>query len=1155
MHLSAAKVSRRPSAGRSVLLVLATVVLAALPLRAQEGRASINGTVKDQSGSFVPGATVTVRDAATGQSRTATTTTNGTYVVPLLPVGTYSVTCGHPGFSTVTSTVTITVDQLATVDCNLSVGEVNQSVEVSAAAEAINTTNGQIGQVISETPIVELPLNGRNPATLVFLAPGAVDGLKAGVFTRQTYTTFPAETGASVNGGRQGSTYYMLDGGNNMDNYANLANAFPNPDATQEFQVITNNFDAQYGFSPGAVVSIVTRSGTNSWHGDGFEFLRNDVLNARDFFAHSRDSLKRNQFGASLGGKIIKNKLFIFGNYQGTRERYSVNGGSANVPSDAMLNGDFSSYLTGKTANLCGAGGPSNLNFDTGQVFNPNTGSFVACPAGSANAGKQVVLRQPFAGNQIPTSMFDPIALKFENILPRTTDPFGVVTLAGRIAAQNYNEFTIKPDWYVSEKHHLSGRVYWNHFSHPLETGGGNALISDRSWDAPYENYGANWLYTIKPNLLSNLVFSYNRLNTNSVPGLRTKDNKPVCFSCFGVNVSEYPGTAPGIDWLSVGPWSEFNLAQNTNLINRNNVSIAETVNWTHGSHMVVAGVSVLKQYWQEGTDWLALPLIAFDGRFTGVDFADFLLGKASSFEQGAGEFNEVRGTSWAGFVQDTYRMKPNLTLNLGVRWEPFFAFTPTKGRIPIFDPGVQSTRYPNAPLGLVYPGDPGVPSKGVPNNLALLSPRISVAWQPGFSKNTSVRAAFGMFAAPFEMSFYNHAADSSPFGPTYSFDPTTTGGPLVPGGTPIPFGDPWSVYAPTGFKSPFPPFASPNYAPPSSTQFILPVFVQTAFSPSFKLGRTQTWNISIEHQFAGNIVAKVAYIGTESYHLPNPVERNPGIYSTDPNISGLRSLYPNFGSVLEYNSWTTASYNGLQFTFEKRFSHGLQFNSNFTWSKSIDSNSSSSLAFNGSIPNPFNLEFNRGISSLNFPKIWNNFWVYQLPGLKQSNAFVRGVFGGWEFSGVWRLQSGRPFSIGDGTDPSQSHIGGDRADVVPGQSLDVKQGSKSQWLNKYFNTAAFQKAAPGTFGNSGRNIMQGPGVNNADFGMSKNFPFKERYRIQFRWEMFNAFNRATFDPPNTSVTSGAFGRITSTAGGAGPEQSTFGYPARVMQAALKIYF
>ncbi len=281
---------------RGIFAFMAIPSLAAVPLHAQEGRASINGTVERPNPAlFIPGSIVTVREAATGQSRTATTTSNGTYVVPLLPVGTYSVTCSHEGFSTVTNSgVTITADQLATVDCNLSVGGVNQSVEVSAAAEALNTTNGTIGQVISQTPIVELPLNGRNPATLVFLAPGAVDGLKAQVFTRQTYTTFPSETGASMNGGRQGSTYYMLDGGTIRITTKLLANAFPNPDATQEFQVLSNNFDAQYGFSPeewsALSLALAPTHGTET----GFEFLRNDVLNARDFFAHTRDSLKRN---------------------------------------------------------------------------------------------------------------------------------------------------------------------------------------------------------------------------------------------------------------------------------------------------------------------------------------------------------------------------------------------------------------------------------------------------------------------------------------------------------------------------------------------------------------------------------------------------------------------------------------------------------------------------------------------------------------------------------------------------------------------------------------------------------------------------------------------------------------------------------------------
>ena len=361
-------------------LALMLLLGAAAPVRAQQGRASINGSVTDQTGAVVDGAVITAKETTTGQVR-STTSDKGTYSLPLLPLGNYTLSCTHPGFTTaIHYDITLTVDQLATVDFSLRVGDVNQSVEVAASAEALNTTNGELGQVLDKQAIVELPLNGRNPATLVFLSPGAVDGLKTPAFTRQDFTTFPSESGASANGGRQGSTYYMLDGGNNMDNYGNLAMAFPNPDATQEFQVISNNFDAQYGFSPGAVVSIATRSGTNTWHGDAFEFLRNDKLNARDFFAHTRDSLKRNQFGASAGGKIIRDKLFIFGNYQGTLERQIVNGQNANVPSNANLNGDFSTYLTGHMTNACGAGGPANLNFDNGQIFNPNTAQFFTCP-------------------------------------------------------------------------------------------------------------------------------------------------------------------------------------------------------------------------------------------------------------------------------------------------------------------------------------------------------------------------------------------------------------------------------------------------------------------------------------------------------------------------------------------------------------------------------------------------------------------------------------------------------------------------------------------------------------------------------------------------------------------------------------------------------
>jgi Carboxypeptidase regulatory-like domain len=1083
----------------------------------QGGRASISGTVTEQTGAVVPDTKIVVTDTVTGQAREVVTTESGTYVVPLLPVGNFSVTCSHPGFKSETRTgVKLTADEKATVDFSLAVGEVTQTIEVSAGAEVINTTNGAIGQVVEQTAIVELPLNGRNPAELVFLAPGAVDGFKFGGFTRQEFTTFPTETAASVNGGRQGSTYYMLDGSNNMDNYHNNATPFPNSDATQEFRVLTNNFDAQYGFSPGAVVSIVTRSGGKDWHGDAFEFIRNDILNARDFFARDRDTLKRNQFGASAGGSIIKDKLFIFGNYQGTTERRRVNGGSTYVPNNKMIAGDFSDLLPGT------------------QITDPDTG--LPVPGNI------------FTPDQWATK-FNPVAKNFLDVLPRTDDPSGLVSLSGAVRVRDYHEFTIKPDWYLSPKHHISGRVFFDNFTHPKEGGGGNILLTDRSWTARYQNYGGNWLYTIRPNLIHNLVFSYNRLNTYSIPGFETKDGGPVCFKCFGSKVEEYPTTAPNL-MLIFGPnWA----TQNTNYINRHNISISDSISWTKGKHLIVAGVDILRQSWDLGTDWLADEIFQFDGNRTKSWFSDFLTGKASMFWQGAGSFDLIKGTSWSGYGQDTIRLKPNLTLGLGLRWEPYFPYEVSNGRIPMFQPGQQSTRYPNAPTGLVYPGDAGVPDKGAPSDATTFSPRISIAWQPKAFPNTSIRAAFGFFIAPLALSTYNHVADSAPFAPSFQ---VLANDPAV--GKSIPFEDPWSVYAPTGFKSPFPPFASSDYAPPADAPFVLPVFVQEHFSNDFRIGKVQSWNLSVEHQFANDILIRAAYVGSEGYHLPNVVERNPGFFSAN----GARPLYsPNFTNILQYVSWSTSSYNALQLTFDKRFSHGLQFTSNYAYSKNIDSGLPGGGVFAGQLPNPFDSSFGRGLSVLNHPHVWTNFWVYQLPSLKQQNALVRGVLGDWQFSGTWRLQSGDPFSVvgGFGNDRSLAHTGGDRADLT-GEPITSHQGDKGEWLLHYMNLSAFTPNAPGTFGTSARNLLRGDMTNVADLGISKNFPFKERYRIQFRWEMFNAFNRPHFsNPSNNPADPSSFGRITTTkgygAGAGGAEQDIFGIPARIMQFALKFHW
>jgi hypothetical protein len=1087
-------------ASESVFLrvVLALVLLAgAPPLLAQGGRASISGTITDSSGAVVQDATITAVNSDTGFSVTARSNELGAYVLPLLPVGTYNLMVKREGFRAETrSGITLTADQAATVSVALSVGAVTEEVKVTADAEMINTVNAALGQVIQERSIVELPLNGRNPASLVLLTPGMVDVLQTGGGVHQSYTTFPTEEGASANGGRQGSTLYVLDGAINMDNYHLLAAPFPNADATQEFRVLGNNFEAQYGFAPGAVVSIVTKSGTNNFHGNAFEFLRNGKLNARDFFQPVRDELKRNQFGASLGGPIVRDKVFFFGNYQGTKERLRVGGSTAFVPSDAMLRGDFSGFVNAGIT-----------------IKDPDTG-------------------EPAPNGFISPSRFSPAALKIAESLPRTSDPLGKVTVSGFSNVRDYNEFTIRGDVYQSASHRISGRTFFNDFSQPEQTL--SLLNSDRSWLARWQNHSGNYTWTISPTLLNNFVASYSRLNSNSISGLRDKDGNRICYSQL-IEVADPPNSPCTIEGLFVG--GSFGFGQNFNGLNRWTWGISDSVTKTTGRHLIVGGVDVLRQYWDLATDWLALPIISFDGGVTGHELADFLVGRVSAYTQGGGEYQRLHATQLGLYIQDQIRATPNLSVSAGLRWEPFFAPVPESGRIPVFAPGQKSSRYPNAPAGLVFPGDPGIPDAGVPSGYGYFNPRLGLAWRPGFVKNTSIRAAFGVFTAPVDYSSWNHTADTAPFSTTYdlsAYDPAIGR---------IDFDRPWANFAPTGGRSPFPPFPDPGSSPPSDTPFTLPVFFQGGFNPDFKLARQLSWNFSIERQFGDNWLVRGAYVGSESYHLINAIERNPGIFAA----KGARTWYPDFSSVLEMASWATASYQSGQFTLEKRFSKGFQFQTNYTYSKSLDSASIGTLAFVGSVPDPFNMRNNRGWSAFHFPHIFVNNFVWELPKLASWNPVARGVLGDWQLSGIWRMQSGPPFGIrpGSGNNNSLARIGGDRADYVPGQELTVHEGSKNEWLRRFFNTAAFQPNAPGTFGNTPRALFHGPRIHAWDLGITKNWRFQERYRLQFRWEMFNAFNTPSFATPVNSRSSAQFGQILSTGS----------VPPRVMQGALKMSF
>jgi len=1117
----------------------------------QGGRGTINGTVQDSSGALIAGAPVTIKNVLTGAVTTLTTTSDGHYSAPFLLPGTYDISIAKQGFATETqSNVKLDTDQVASVNFTLRPGSENVKVEVAANATAVDTTTGEVGQVLDEKTITELPLNGRNPAALVALAPGAIDANQVTNFnTPGPGSGFPSETAASVNGSRMGGVFYQLDGVVAMNNYFQTADPFPNADATEEFHVLTNNFDAQYGYTSGAIVSVVTKSGTNQWHGNVFEFLRNNDLNATDYFTHQADPLKRNQFGGSIGGPILKNKLFIFGNIQLTRQLLSSSEGPSYVPNNAELGGDFSAICaTGFTAGIC------NDRDSNGDVINQIYKSWD--DHSNANA---------YLNNQVDPTTYSQFATNVEALIPHTDAANGIYFVNGVIKDDWSKEFTIRGDYNLSNSQKLTGRIFYDNYNRPGYGGGGDLLAASgdsRGWFGHELNVVVSHTWTIGPNLVNNLYGGYHKNNTSSIPGLA-----PLNFQQLGANLNT---TSQWFGWFGDGgnTSSGFFVSEIPVIQGRHNWNFSDTIAWNKGRHTITAGGNILTQYGLEQATWEGDPGVSFNGSVTGDSDLDFLLGLPNQIQASGGEYNKYAAFNLAGFGQDSIRLTPTLTLNLGLRWEPQIAPVSQDHKKTVdFIPGEQSQRFTNAPVGTVYPGDPGVASGGWNNQWATFLPRLSFAWAPKALPRTSIRGAFALMAVPYDYSFYNHQSANAPFSPAYNINYNQVGSCVLT------IADPFACFAPTNYTDPFPPFAGPALQPASDVAFATPEALQAVFTKGFEAGKEDTWNFSIQHALGGDFLITATYIGRHDFHLPVPIQLSPGVFTCAPvsatctstqfNNNGTPLLLPNYQSILAYQSIGRGNYDALQIGIEKRFTKGLEFTSSFTWSKNLDMSSQASISNVGSIYNPFDPNAAYGISDYDVPRIWNSTFVYQMPALHQLGTVGNAILGGWQLGGLWVLHSGQAMSINGGSNPispcgdknaSCSGVGSDLADRVPGTSTEVHQGGKSHWLNQYFNPGAFTFNAVGTFGNSGRNSMFGPGWNEADLSISKNFTFHERYRFQIRWEMFNAFNRTEFSNPNNDYNPAAtsnFGQIT------GDNALTYnGYGSgRVGQAALKFYF
>jgi outer membrane receptor protein involved in Fe transport len=1090
---------------------------------AQQITGSIRGTVSDPSGAVVQAAAVTAKQIETGLTRLAVTDKQGEYVLVELPIGHYQLEVQAKGFETyLQEGISLDVNQNAAVSIHLELGSATQRVEVSANATLVQTTVSSLGQTVMEREILDLPLDGRNFSQLGLLQPGVVPLtpglLEAGGPARQNQAY-------AVDGQRPESNNFLIDGADNVSSVDGGFVLKPPIDAIAEFKILTHNADAEFGRNTGSTTNIVTRSGSNSFHGALWEFFRNDAMDASDYFTQSVQPLKQNQFGATFGGPIIKDKTFFFGYYEGFRNRQGETV-PATVPSLAERQGNFAELCTsGFTNGFCNDPNPA----DGQQLYNFLTGDPVP--------NNQLTYIDPIAKNVLP---FFP--------LPNTgTNGF----IATQTLSENNDQFGVRLDHYLSRVDTLNFRYMYSSgpTTDPLSPVGANVPGFPVGEDDRAQNFVAQETHVFSPNTIGVARFSFLRnkflldehLNHESPSDLGFEYD-PTLPSAAGPPFIQVGGYASVGDPIT-GPRNTF----------QNTFDGSGSVSWIHGHHEFKFGGGYRRDQIN------ALQGIASNGFFVfstfpfSDGFASFLSGQPVVFLQGGGDFSrEIRERAFDAYAQDNYRITSNLTLNLGLRYELPLPATENKNRMNLFVPGAQSRVIPNAPPGLLYPGDPGVPAGLIPAQKTAFAPRVGFAWNPRGDAKTVISAAYGIFYEPYY---------------------TGEGGPLQ---------DP--VSAPPYLKTqqisfPVNSFANPFYSPnPFSQPFPEPMTL-LVLSRNLHLPYAQDWNLNIQRSFGPDWLFQIGYVGTTGVRLPRFIEGDPAVFvpgldssgspiSTENNVnqrrlySGCTLAQPNncvYSSVGEIASIANSSYNALQTSLRKRFSYGLSFLASYTWSHSIDDVSSFNITGSASQPvagendlaqNPFDLAAERGPSMFDSRNRFVLSYEWSIPFLQHSSEWYGKILGNWQLNGIFTAMSGTPFTVFDSNDvslqgqaPEISGFSSNRPNVIGNPN------SGPRTVAEWFNVSAFQKLQPDplgrfeVFGDEGRNAVEGPGYVDWDFSAFKNIPLTESKELQLRGELFNFLNHTNFRLPVSDIESPTFGQIQSDVG------------PRVIQVALKFLF
>jgi hypothetical protein len=1149
----------------TVLSLLATLLLPGIALGDVTG--SILGVVRDRSNAVIVGARIIATNVETNFSKPAVSAADGSYRILALPAGSYKLQAEAAGFQLYNATdIDVKVNDQFRMDITLDVGSVQNQVSVEASAVQVETESTQLGDVIESKKMLSLPLNGRSYLDLLGLQAGVVPFTSGSIQQDRPVSGYITSPGnLSVNGQRETANAFLVNGGDVSEGRNMGAGLVPNLDSVAEFRLITNSFDAEYGKFSGAVMNAITKSGSNGLHGDAFEFLRNNNMDARNFFDPSKAELRRNQFGYAVGGPFLKNRLFWFTDYQATRQVQGASTGVVQLPTAAERGGAFNpSSLTGNVQGNYWA-----------QVLTNRLGYGVKNSEPYSFAGCTLTSDCVFPNGVIPQSAFAKPAI---GILPYI--PLPNLDPVNGYYADSSQRNTVRDDkagQRVDFNNQKTGN--WSFYYHFDDSLVFNALAAASVPGFPgvtpsraQEGVMSN-IKTLGPTAVNEFRLSFFRTatTTNKPEGSFAKLSDlgfvtgPGTLGIIPSGPANFPQTVPPIYFNS------FSIGVNTLTTGQpnNTWQVSDSFSKVVGLHSLKFGGEF--RYLQINERNVCAPNgdFSFNGKETGVDFADFLIGAPTSYNQCSQQFLDSRTRYGGAYIQDTWKIKPNLTLNLGLRWEVSMPWYDTQGKIETIVPGLQSTQFPTAPLGWVVPGDPGIPSTLAPTRYNNLGPRVGLAYSPGFTDGvmskvfggpgkTSIRAAYGIYYTSIEDLNLFYEVGDAPFG-LYWVSPQ-----------PTMFDQPYQTRADGSSQTQRFPFTFPTPGSPANKTLDYSTYLPISYSPGYdihnRLPYAEHYNFSIQRELSRSTVLTLAFVGTQGHRLISQYDANPGnaalcmqlnaqgatdlstgITATPgnpacgpygeqdtyklPNGSLVYGTRTRLGPAFGYGNTFTANiansnYNAFQATAERKAAD-VTFLVAYTYSKAIDDSSGF-----GEWVNFTNYRLSRAISAFDLRHNFVASYTWAMPLDRAFGALPKRLSRGWNLSGITRFATGLPVTIGQGSG-DYSLAGSSSTDVPNVVAPVVTQNPRNAdpntgAPNAYFLASSFASGPLGSFGNSSRRFFHGPGIVNTDFSVAKAIPITESMSILIRGEFFNIFNHTNFSNPVGNFSNGQFGEVTS---------------------------